>query len=88
MAQLDQQDLEAIKGLVEITLDEKLDQKLDEKLDSKLSNLKSEIFEKIDSFAKESDASHQERTLLSEHSSRNTKRIEKLETKVFGQITE
>ncbi|MBI2103761.1 hypothetical protein HYT59_02030 [Candidatus Woesebacteria bacterium] len=55
MAKLDNEDLKAIKGLVEVTLDEKLDQKLDEKLDTTLFSLKSDLFDKIDSFAKETE---------------------------------
>ena len=86
MAKLDQDDLDAIQSLIDVSLEEKLESKLDEKLDTKLLTLRSDIFDKIDSFAKEAEASRQERTVAAEHIKRNSKRIESLETKVFGRI--
>jgi hypothetical protein len=79
MAKLDDEDLNAIQSLIDLST---------EKVEEKLTSLKSDIFDKIDSFAKENEASHQERIVLSAQSKRNTGRIEKLETKVFGRISQ
>ena len=65
MGKLDDSDLKAIKGLIEVTLDEKLD----EKLDVKLSHLptKDEFYGKMDEVMGELKTIREEQTLQSQH---------------------
>ena len=78
MAALDNDDLKAIKGLIEITLDEKLD----EKLDVKLSHLptKNEFYTERDEVMTELKTIREEQTLQSQHLTDHDDRIEKIES--------
>lgn len=75
MATLDNDDLNAIKGLIEVTFDEKLDQKLDEKL-SHLPT-KDEFYTKMDEVMGELKTIKEEQALQSQHLSDHDDRIEK-----------
>jgi len=63
---------------------EEIDDALDEKLDAKFTEFKSQIFDHIDAFAKESKDNEEERVVLSHRVSDHTDRIEKLESAVFA----
>ena len=77
MATLDDQDLQAIKGLIEVTLDEKLDEKLDERL-SHLPT-KDEFYEKMDEVMGELKAVREEQTVLSHRVSNHEDKMHKIE---------
>lgn len=78
MAKLDNDDLKAIKGLIEVTMDEKLD----EKLDAKLSHLptKDEFFTKMDEVMEELKTIREEQPLQSHKLSNHEDRIQKIES--------
>ena len=78
MAKLDDDDLKAIKDLIEVTFDEKLD----EKLDVKLSHLptKDEFYEQTGKILKRLDDLEEEKDVLSNQVSGQGDRIEKIET--------
>lgn len=78
MATLDSDDLRAIKGLIEVTFDEKLDDKLDEKL-SHLPT-KDEFYEETSKILKRLDDLEKERDILSHQVSGHSDRIEKIES--------
>jgi predicted nuclease with TOPRIM domain len=80
MATLDDQDLKAIKNLMEVTLDERLDEKLDEKL----GNLptKDEFYGNTDKVMGELKAIREEHAVQSNKLSEHEDRIEKLEAHV------
>ena len=80
MAKLDSDDLKAIKGLIEVTFDEKLD----EKLDAKLSHLptKDQFYNKMDEVMGELKTIREEQTLQSHQLSEHEDRIEKIESKL------
>ena len=77
MAKLDDADLKAIKGLIEVTLDEKLDEKLDGKI--KYLPTKDEFYEKMDEVMGELKTIREEQTLISHRVSNHEDRIEKVE---------
>ncbi|KKQ37645.1 MAG: hypothetical protein US53_C0013G0004 [Candidatus Woesebacteria bacterium GW2011_GWA1_37_7] len=78
MAKLDNDDLTAIKNLMEVTFDAKLD----EKLDVKLSHLptKDEFYEQTSKILKRLDDMETEKDILSHRVSGHEDRIEKIET--------
>lgn len=78
MAKLDASDLKAIKGLIEVTFDEKLDEKLDERL-SHLPT-KDEFYEKMDEVMGELKTIREEQTVISHKVSDHEDRIQKIET--------
>ncbi len=78
MATLDNDDLKAIKGLIEITFDEKLDENLDEKL-SHLPT-KDEFYTKMDQVVGELKTIREEQSVQSQHLSGHDDRIEKIES--------
>lgn len=75
-------DLQNIKKLIEVALDEKLDQKLEQKLNEKLANFpsKDEFFTKMDEVMGELQAMREENMVLSHHSSQHTDDIDKLKS--------
>jgi hypothetical protein len=77
MAKLDDNDLKAIKDLIEVTFDEKLD----EKLDIKLSHLptKDEFYEETGKILKKLDDLEVEKDVLSNKFSYHDDRIKHLE---------
>ena len=78
MATLENDDLKAIKGLIEITFDEKLDENLDEKL-SHLPT-KDEFYTKMDEVMGELKAIREEQPLQSHKLSEHSDRIGKIES--------
>ena len=78
MATLDNDDLKALKDLMEVTFEEKLDEKLDEKL-SHLPT-KDEFYTKMDEVMGELKTIREEQTLQSQHLSDHDDRIEKIES--------
>jgi len=78
MATLDDDDLKAIKGLIEVTFDEKLD----EKLDDKLSHLptKDEFYEQTGEIVKRLDNLEVEKDVLSHQVSEHSDKLEKIES--------
>ena len=76
---LTQEDLDAIKDLVGVTIDESLEKMLDEKL--KYFPTKEEFFNKMDEVMKELKDTREETTVLGHQVKRNTTRIEKIENK-------
>jgi predicted nuclease with TOPRIM domain len=80
MATLDNDDLKAIKALVEVTIDERLDEKLDEKL-SHLPT-KDEFYEKMDQVMGELKSIREEHAVLSHQVADHDDRIEKIENHV------
>lgn len=78
MATLDNDDLKAIKGLIEVTFEEKLGEKLDEKL-SYLPT-KDEFYTKMDGVLTELKAIREEQPLQSNRLSEHEDRIEKIES--------
>ncbi|MFZ5856620.1 MAG: hypothetical protein ACOYZ6_07305 [Chloroflexota bacterium] len=80
MAKLDDQDLKAIRNLVDVSLDEKLDAKLDEKLG--YLPTKEEFYEKMDEVMGELKAIREEQAVQTHKLSNHEDRIEKLENHV------
>lgn len=80
MATLDNDDLEAIKGLIEITFDEKLDAKLDEKL-SHLPT-KDEFYTKMDEVMGELKTIREEQAVQSQHLSDHEDKIQTIESHI------
>lgn len=78
MAKLDDDDLKALKGLIEETLDEKLD----EKLDARLSHLptKDEFYSKMDEVMGELKTIREEVSATSHRLENHEDRIEKIES--------
>ena len=78
MATLDDDDLKAIKNLMEVTFDEKLD----EKLDVKLSHLptKDEFYEQTGEIVKRLDNLEVEKDVLSYQVTEHSDKIEKIES--------
>jgi len=75
-------DLKKIRKIVR----EEIDDVLDEKLDTKFTEFKSQIFDHIDAFAKESKDGEEERVVLLHRVSDHTDSIEKLESAVFATV--
>ena len=80
MAKLDNDDMNAIKGLIEVTIDEKLDAKLDEKL--KYLPTKDEFYDKMDEVMGELKAIREEQTVQSHQLSDHEDRLVKVESKL------
>jgi predicted nuclease with TOPRIM domain len=78
MAKLDNENLMAIKDLIELTIEEKFDERLDEKL-SHLPT-KDEFYTKMDEVMGELKTIREEQTLISHKVSNHEDRIEKIET--------
>ncbi|AKM83458.1 hypothetical protein A2422_01125 [Candidatus Woesebacteria bacterium RIFOXYC1_FULL_31_51] len=69
-------------NIIDNLLDRRLDKRFleqEDKFDKKLTEFKSEFFDRIDPILKEVVASREERTLISEHLSDHSDRIETLE---------
>ena len=77
---LGDEDLKAIKGLIEVTLDEKLDEKLNEKLSHLPS--KEEFYGKMDEVMGELKAIREEQAVQGQNLSEHEDRIQKLEDHV------
>ncbi len=87
---LTQKDLDAIKDLMKITIDEELDIKLEEKLNEKLSHFptKEEFFSNMDKIMTELKTMREEHTVLTHRVYENHEpRIEKIEKKLNLQPT-
>ena len=82
---LTKKDLSAIRGIVEVTIDEALESKLNEKLKNYPS--KEEFFDKMDEVMTELKAIREETTVLPSQVGRNTKRIENIEDKLSLQAS-
>lgn len=78
MATLDDQDLRAIRDLIDVELDETLDEKLGEKL-SHLPT-KDEFYEKMDEVMRELQAMREEVSVLSHQVADHDDRLEKVES--------
>lgn len=70
-------DLDAIKELIEVTLDEKLEEKLNEKLKSFPS--KDEFFSRMDEIISELKSMREEKDVLSHQVARHEERVSVLE---------
>ncbi len=80
MATLDNDDLKALKDMIEVTFEEKLDEKLDEKL-SHLPT-KDEFYTKMDEVVGELKTVREEQALQSQQLSDHDDRIEKIESHI------
>jgi len=78
MATLDNDDLKAIKALIEVTFDEKLDEKLDDKLGHLPT--KDEFYTKMDEVVGELKTVREEQPLQSDKLSDHDDRIQKIES--------
>jgi hypothetical protein len=78
MAKLDNNDLKAIKDLMEVTLDERLDGKLDEKLG--YLPTKDDFYGMMDKVMGELKAIREEVTVLSHQVSEHDDRLDKIES--------
>ena len=79
MAILGNDDLQAIKGLIEVTIDEAIEEKLVTKDDIGLLPTKDEFFRKMDEVMGELKTIREEQALQSQHLSDHDDRIEKIE---------
>ncbi len=86
MAKLDNDDLKAIKNLIDESLDEKLDQKLDEKLSHLPS--KEDFYTKMDEVVGELKTIREEHPILSNKVSNHSNRIENIEEKLGIQASD
>ena len=80
MATLDNDDLKALKDMIEVTFEEKLDEKLDEKL-SHLPT-KDEFYTKMDEVVGELQRVREEQSLQSHKLSDHEDRIQKIESRL------
>jgi hypothetical protein len=81
MATLDDADLKAIKGLIEVTIDEAIDTKgLVTKADISHLPTKDEFYEKMDEVMGELKTSREEQTVQSQQLSDHADKIEKIES--------
>ena len=78
---LTKKDLDAIKDLMGVTIDESLERKLDEKL--KHFPTKEEFFNQMDEVMKELKNIREETTVMGHQVRRNTKRIENVESNLL-----
>ena len=78
---MDQKDLKQIAELIDIKL-----AKYNEGIENKIFKWKSEIIDSVDTLAKEIRDEREFREIASSQITGNTRRIEKLETKVFGAV--
>lgn len=82
---VDQKDLKQIGDLMEVKMDTKL-AKYNEGIEEKMLQWKSEIVNSVDSLATEIRDEREFRDISSHQTASNTRRIEKVETKVFGAV--
>jgi hypothetical protein len=82
MATLDKDDLQAIQGLIEVTIDEAIESKLVTKDDIGHLPTKDEFFTKMDEVMGELKAVREEQTLQSQHLSDHDDRIDRIESRV------
>ena len=82
---MDQKDLKQIADLMDVKLDNIKDE-ISEDFEVKMLNWKSEIVDSVDVLAKEIRDEREFRDISSHQTSGNTRRIEKLESKVFGAV--
>jgi hypothetical protein len=80
MATLDNDDLKAIKNLMEVTIDETIEEKLVAKEDLSLLPTKDEFFTKMDEVMGELKTIREEQALQSQHLSDDDDRIAKIES--------
>jgi len=80
MAILGDDDLEAIKGLIKVTIDEAIEEKSVTKDHIDLLPTKDEFFTKMDEVMGELKTIREEQTLQSQHLSDHDDRIEKVES--------
>ena len=80
MAILGNDDLQAIKGLIKVTIDEAIEEKLVTKDHIDLLPPKDEFFTKMDEVMGELKAVREEQTLQSQHLSDHDDRIDKIES--------
>lgn len=80
MAKLDSDDLKAIKGLMEVTIDEVIETKLVTKEDISLLPTKDEFYTKMDEVMGELKTIREEQSLQSQHLSDHDDRIDKIES--------
>ena len=80
MATLDNEDLKAIKNLMEVTIDEAVEEKLVTKSDISHLPTKDEFYTKMDEVMGELKTIREEQTLLSHRVSDHEDRIEKIES--------
>lgn len=80
MATLDNDDFEALKNLMAVTIDEVIDEKLVTKDDISLLLTKDEFFTKMDEVVGELKAIREEQPLQSHKLSEHEDRIEKIES--------
>jgi hypothetical protein len=79
MATLDKDDLKAIEGVMQVTLDEAIEEKLVTKDDVSHLPTKDEFYTKMDEVMGELKAIREEQALQSQHLSDHDDRIEKIE---------
>ena len=80
---MDQKDLDQIATLIDTKLDLKIG-KLEESLEGKMFKWKSDIIDVVDGLAKEIRDEREFRDISGHQTADNTRRIGKLEQKVFG----
>jgi hypothetical protein len=83
MATLDNDDLKAIQGLIQVTIEEATEKKLVTKEDISHLPTKDEFYEKMDEVMGELKTIREEQTLLSHRISDHEDRIEKIETENY-----
>jgi len=76
---MDQKDLDQIRGLFNTEFDLKFN-----KVEQRLFDWKSEIIDSVDAMAKEIGDEREFREISSHQTSDNSRRLDKLEKKVFG----
>jgi hypothetical protein len=79
MAILGDDDLQAIKGLIKVTIDEAIEEKLVTKDDLRHLPTKDEFYTKMDEVMGELKTIREEQTLQSQHLSDHDDRLEKIE---------
>ena len=80
MAKLDSDDIKAIKGLIEVTIDEAIETKLVTKEDLSLLPTKDEFYTKMDEVVGELKTIREEQPLQSHKLAEHEDRIEKIES--------
>jgi hypothetical protein len=82
---VDQKDLKQIGDLMDVKFNNFKDE-ISEDFEVKMLNWKSEIVDSVDVLAKEMRDAREFRDISSHQTTSNTRRIEKIETKVFGSV--
>ncbi|MDD3998618.1 MAG: hypothetical protein PHR98_00760 [Candidatus Shapirobacteria bacterium] len=82
---MDKKDLKQIADLMDVKMDTKL-AKYNQGIEEKMFQWKSEIVDSVDVLAAEIRDEREFRDISSHQISGNTRRIEKLESKVFGAV--